>query len=222
MPTYRPRRSATAVSSDAPINLRATDNDRTLPVTCACRRQQTPSWRVAIIDLPEPDEPTKPTRSPSAMPMHRHHRTIGLPYRWRCSDARMTALMPPPSARDWLMGRCASRNASPNRCNAITTIVTTSPGHSTVMRIDADEFHGRGRANAPNWARRRRRRRPDRSVPPPPAARCRRSWTAARSSTGSMFGTICLTNTRMPELASEPYCRFNVLPNVRRARAAGP
>ena len=86
MPTYRPRRSATAVSSDAPISLRAADHDRRCPSPVPCRRQQTPSGRWAIMDLPDPEEPTRPTRSPSAMPKCAHRRTMGLPYRWRCSD----------------------------------------------------------------------------------------------------------------------------------------
>ena len=74
MPTYRPRRSATA-ASDAPTI--CVPPNSTLPVTCAVAGSR-PIMARAIIDLPEPDEPTKPTRSPSAMSKSTSS-TIGLP-----------------------------------------------------------------------------------------------------------------------------------------------
>ena len=184
-------------------------------------RAATPSWRLAIMDLPDPEEPTRPTRSPSAMPKCTHRRTMGLPYQWRCSDPTNFNAHAASLSSGLVNGSMASRSASPNRCNATTAMVTTRPGHRTASGIDADEFHGRGRANAPNWARRRLRRHQDRSAPPRPVSMFPRSSTTARSSTGITFGMICLTNTRMPELASEPYRRFNILPNARRVRAAG-
>ena len=90
-----------------------------------------PVMALAIIDLPEPDDPTRPTRSPSAMSMHdiAHDGFVvdgdGQPTNLDAHAASLNAGL--------ANGSSASRRASPNRFSAITTSVTTSPGHSTAI-----------------------------------------------------------------------------------------
>ena len=82
-----------------------------------------PIRALAIMDLPEPEEPTRPTRSPSAMPMHTS-RTMGFVTNGDGQPANFNAHAASLSS-GLVNGSMASRSASPNRCNAITVIVTT-------------------------------------------------------------------------------------------------
>ena len=61
MPVYRPRRSA-SVRSAAPMTSEPPSMTEPATVTSGGNR---PSIARAIIDLPEPDDPISPTRSPS-------------------------------------------------------------------------------------------------------------------------------------------------------------
>ena len=130
MPTYRPRRSATRCRPMRRSICVPPNHDR-CRVTCAVCAAAGPSWpwRSSICRnrTSRPGRRVRRRRCPRSTPSH-----DGLAVDGDVQITNRQRSCAPPSTRDWSTGRAASRSASPNRFNATTTIVTTSPGHSTV------------------------------------------------------------------------------------------